>query len=177
MRGAFPEARFEGIDLSPEMVWRARAQGVDARCIDLCDVTERYDVVTCVFDMLNYLSPEELPTFLNCLKERLNPGGVLLCDLNTLYGFEAVAVGAFTAEDETRFIAIESDFEEGVYEADFTLFERERECWRKSSQRIRQYHCLPEKIAALLGAEILQCTPVTLYAEEPDKEFLVYWLQ
>ena len=126
--------------------------------------------------MLNYLSPEELPAFLNCLKERLNPGGVLLCDLNTLYGFEAVAVGAFTAEDDRRFVAIESDFEAGVYEADFTLFEREGECWRKSFQRIRQYDHSPEEIAGLLGAEMVQRDPVTLYAEEPDKEFLVYRL-
>ncbi len=176
LQGAFPEVRFEGIDLSPEMVRRAGEQGVDARCIDLCDVRECYDVVTCVFDMLNYLSPEELPAFLNCLKERLNPGGVLLCDLNTLYGFEEVAVGAFTAEDDRRFVAIESDFEAGVYEADFTLFEREGECWRKSSQTIRQYHYSPEEIAGLLGAEMVQRDPVTLYAEEPDKAFLVYTL-
>jgi len=176
LQGAFPEVRFEGIDLSPEMVRRAREQGVAARCIDLCDVTERYDVITCVFDMLNYLAPEELPAFLNCLKERLNPGGVLLCDLNTLYGFEEVAVGAFTAEDAIRFVAIESDFESGLYEADFTLFEREGECWRKSSQRIRQYCHSPERIAELLDAEILHRAPVMLYAEEPDKEFLVYTL-
>ena len=176
MRGAFPEVRFEGIDLSPEMVRRAREQGVDARCVDLCEVAERYDAITCVFDMLNYLAPEELPVFLSCLRERLNPGGVLLCDLNTLYGFEAVAVGAFTAEDATRFVAIESDFEAGLYEADFTLFEREGECWRKSAQRIRQYYHNPGRIAELLDAGILHRAPVTLYAEEPDKEFLVYTL-
>ncbi|WP_292658870.1 class I SAM-dependent methyltransferase [Nitratifractor sp.] len=176
MQGVFPEVHFEGIDLSPEMVRRARGQGGEARCIDLCDVTERYDVITCVFDMLNYLAPEELPAFLNCLRERLNPGGVLLCDLNTLYGFEAVAVGAFMAEDDRRFVAIESDFEAGVYEADFTLFEKQGECWRKSSQLIRQYYHSPEEIAGLLGADIAQRDPVTLYAEEPDKEFLVYTL-
>jgi len=176
LRGAFPEARFEGIDLSPEMGRRAGEQGVDARCVDLCELDVTYDVITCVFDMLNYLSPEELPVFLSCLKKRLNPGGLLLCDLNTLYGFEEVAVGAFTAEDETRFVAIESDFEAGVYEADFILFEREGKCWRKSSQSIRQYDHSPEEIAALLGAEMVHRDPVTLYAEEPDKEFLVYRL-
>ena len=172
--GAFPEVRMEGIDLSPEMVRRARERGVEARRIDLCGLTERYDVITCVFDMLNYLSPEELPGFLSCLKARLNPGGLLFCDLNTLYGFEEVAVGAFSAEDENRFLAIESDFESGIYTADFTLFEREGSCWHKSAQRIRQYHHRPETLASLGGLDLLEREPVALYGDEPDKEFLLY---
>jgi SAM-dependent methyltransferase len=174
MRGAFPEAKFTGIDLSPEMVRRAREQGVEARCMDLCDLQGCYDVITCVFDMLNYLSDEELGPFLHCLKARLNPSGVLLCDLNTLYGFEEVAVGAFVAEDAGRFVAIESEFEGGIYQADFTLFEKEVACWRKSSGSIRQYHHRPEKIAELLGAEILLLDPVSLYTETPDKAFAAF---
>ena len=175
--GAFPEVRMEGIDLSPEMVRRARERRVEARCVDLCDLTERYDVITCVFDMLNYLAPGELPGFLSCLSQRLNPGGYLLCDLNTLYGFEEVAVGAFTAEDEGRFVAIESDFDAGVYTADFTLFEREEGgCWHKSRERILQYRHTPEVLARLGGLELLEREPVTLYGEEVDKEFLLYRL-
>lgn len=172
--GAFPDTRMEGIDLSPEMVRRARERGVEARCVDLCDVTERYDVITCVFDMLNYLSPDELTGFLSCLRNRLNPGGMLLCDLNTLYGFEEVAVGVFTAEETDRFVAIESDFEAGVYTADFTLFERDGACWRKSARRIRQYHHTPERIAELAGLELAEREPVALYGEAADKEFLIY---
>ncbi|ADV45799.1 class I SAM-dependent methyltransferase [Nitratifractor salsuginis] len=174
MQGAFPEAEFSGIDLSPEMVRRARKQGVEAHCSDLCELPGRYDVITCVFDMLNYLSDEELVPFLHCLKERLNPNGVLLCDLNTLYGFEEVAVGAFVAEDEGRFVAIESEFEAGIYRADFTLFEKEGACWRKSEGTIRQYYRSPEKIAEVLGAEILLRDPVSLYTETPDKLFLAF---
>ncbi len=157
------------------MVRRARDQGVDAHTVDLCELSDRYDVVTCVFDMLNYLSPDELPGFLACLRERLAPGGILLCDLNTLYGFEEVAMGAFTAEDEGRFVAIESDFEEGVYTADFTLFERDRgECWHRSSQTILQFFHEPETLARLAGLELLEREEVRLYAEEQDKEFLLY---
>jgi len=172
--GAFPGVRMAGIDLSPEMVRRARLRGVEAACVDLCAVEGRYDVITCVFDMLNYLAPEELPVFLSCLRERLNPGGYLLCDLNTLYGFEEVAVGIFTAEDESRFVTIESDFDAGVYCADFTLFERGKAgCWRRSAQRIRQYRHTPERIARLGGLEILEREEVSLYGEEADKVFLL----
>jgi SAM-dependent methyltransferase len=174
--GAFPDARFTGIDLSPEMVRQAREKGIDARCVDLCDVEGRFDVITCVFDMLNYLSPEELPGFMRCLATRLRPGGLLLCDLNTLHGFETVAVGAFSAEDPTRFVAIESDFEAGVYTADFTLFEKEKgECWKKNSRRIRQYLHTPENLAELGGLELLERREVNLYdEEEADKEFLIF---
>ena len=174
MQGAFPGHSMRGIDLSPEMVRRARSRGVEAECVDLGETEGSFDVITCVFDMLNYLSPEELPGFLTCLKDRLNSGGVLLADLNTLYGFEEVAVGAFTAEDEDRFLAIESDYEEGVYTADFTLFERPGECWHKSSQRIRQYYHAPETIARIAGLELINQTPVCLYGDEADKVFLVY---
>jgi SAM-dependent methyltransferase len=174
--GAFPDARFIGIDRSPEMVRRARENGVDARCVDLCDVEGRFDVITCIFDMLNYLSPEELPGFMRCLAARLRPGGLLLCDLNTLHGFETVAVGAFSAEDPTRFVAIESDFEAGVYTADFTLFAREKEaCWKKHSQRIRQYLHTPELLAEHGGLELVERREVNLYdEEEADKEFLIF---
>ena len=174
MQGAFPGHSVRGIDLSPEMVRRARSCGVEAECVDLCETEGSFDAITCVFDMLNYLSPEELPGFLTCLKDRLNSGGVLLADLNTLYGFEEVAVGAFTAEDEDRFLAIESDYEERVYTADFTLFERSGECWHKSSQRIRQHYHAPETIARIAGLELINQTPVCLYGDEADKVFLVY---
>ena len=174
MQGAFPGRLLQGIDLSPEMVRRARSRGVEAECVDLCETEGSFDAITCVFDMLNYLSPEELPGFLTCLKDRLNSGGVLLADLNTLYGFEEVAVGAFTAEDEDCFLAIESDYEAGIYSADFTLFERSNACWHKSSQRIRQYYHAPETIALITGLELIGQTAVSLYGDEADKVFLLY---
>ena len=174
MQGAFPGHSMRGIDLSPEMVRRARSRGVEAECVDLCETEGSFDAITCVFDMLNYLSSTELPGFLACLKDRLKPGGVLLADLNTPYGFEEVAVGAFTAEDEDRFLAIESDYEEGIYTADFTLFERSGKCWHKSSQRIRQYYHAPETIVRIAGLELIGQTPVSLYGDEADKVFLVY---
>jgi len=174
MQGAFPGHSMQGIDLSPEMVRRARSRGVEAECVDLCKMEDSFDAITCVFDMLNYLSPAELPGFLACLKDRLNSGGMLLADLNTLYGFEEIAVGAFTAEDEDRFLAIESDYEEGVYTAEFTLFERSEKCWYKSFQSIRQYCHAPETIARIAGLELISQVPVNLYGDEADKVFLVY---
>lgn len=172
---AFPEATFRGIDLSGEMVARAREQGVEADVIDLCDDPGRYDVITAVFDMLNYLDGAALRRFGRCVREHLQAGGVFLCDTNTLHGFESVAVGSFIAEDEDRFVTIDSDFEAEVYRSVFNLFEREGDVWRRSSGEIRQYYHSPEALQEALGMEVAERTPVCLYdEEEADKVFQVF---
>jgi len=173
INNAFPQTQMRGIDLSPLMISRAKALGVDAMAIDLCDTDGRYDVVTAVFDMLNYLSPDQLKRFGKCLRERLSPGGYLLCDINTEYGFADVAVGSFIAEDDDRFVAIDSDYHDGIYVSDFALFERDEKCWRKSSETIHQYHYTVEELMEILHLQLLQSTPITLYADETDKTFVV----
>ena len=66
----------------------------------MCDLNGTYDVLTAVFDMLNYLDKEQLERFLSCVKAHLNEGGIFLCDINTLFGFENVAVGSYIVDDE-----------------------------------------------------------------------------
>jgi SAM-dependent methyltransferase len=174
MSGAFPEVEMMGIDLSLLMVERAQSQGVDASAADLCDIGSSYDVITAVFDMLNYLSPDELRRFGRCLRERLRPGGYFLCDINTEYGFAEVAVGSFIADDQDRFVAIDSDFGDGIYTSDFTLFERVGELWHKSRETILQYHYTVEKLGEILQIELVESAPVSLYGDEADKVFLVF---
>jgi SAM-dependent methyltransferase len=174
MQGVFPDVRMRGIDLSPAMVAAARGQGVEAEAIDLCDVAGTFGVITAVFDMLNYLDGASLERLGRCVRERLVEGGLFLCDVNTLYGFEEVAVGAFAAEDADRFVAIESDFNEGVYVSDFTLFAQKGACCHKSSATIEQYYHTVETLEAALGLDAIERTPVSLYGDEADKLFLVW---
>jgi len=173
MQGAFPHAQFHGIDLSVEMVRRARKQGVEAEAIDLCEVSGRYDVITAVFDVLNYLEPPQLKRFGDCLRDRLNPGGVFLCDITSLYGFDVIASGAFQAEDENRFVAIDADFDGEHYTSKFVLFEREGEQWLRSDAAIDQRYYAVDALADLLGMNIAVSEPVSLYGEEADKIFMV----
>ena len=107
----------KGIDLSSVMVQRARLKGVLAEAIDLCELQGRFDVLSAVFDMINYLPPQALKGFFECVEEHLNDDGYFIFDINTDFGFENVAVGAYIVEDEQRFLAIDSDYEDGVYEA------------------------------------------------------------
>jgi len=173
MQGAFPHARCHGIDLSAEMVHRARANGIEAEVRDLCDVTKRYDVITAVFDVLNYLPPDALERFGACVRDRLNDDGIFLCDVTSFYGFETIASGAFQAEDATRFVAIDAEFDGEHYTSDFVLFEREGGCWHRTDATIDQYHYETDTLAQKLGLTIFSQEPVMLYGDEADKVFLV----
>ena len=174
MQKALEIPSVKGIDLSPLMVLKTQEQGLDAQCINLCDVEAKYDVITAVFDMLNYLTPEDLQSFLLCVSNHLNEGGVFLCDINTLYGFENVAVGSFIVDDEERFLTVDSDFEEGEYISEFTLFEKEDTCYRKSQEMIKQYYHTVEDIVKQSGLEFVANDDVDLYElEEADKRFIV----
>ncbi len=174
IQGALEIPEVKGIDLSPIMVSKTLEQGFDAQCVDLCNLDGRYDVLTAVFDMVNYLDKAQLARFLGCVKEHLNDGGYFLCDINTLYGFENVAVGSYIVDDEERFLTVDSDFEEGEYSAEFTLFEKEENCFKKSQESIRQYYHTADEIVMLSGLELLQSDDVKLYdLDEADKTFLV----
>jgi len=172
---AFNPERSLGIDLSPNMVNMAKESGINADNINLCDVEDSFDIITTVFDMLNYLNPNELKSFLKCISNHLNSGGYFLCDINTLYGFEEVAVGSFSIDDEDRFLAIESDFENNIYTSDFTLFEKENNCYKKSKETIKQYYHTPKEIEdKLSNFKLLENSGVTLYLDKEDKRFLIF---
>jgi len=174
MQGALDIPKIKGIDLSTLMVAQTVEQGLNAECIDLCDLSGSYDVITAVFDMLNYLNKEQLSRFLICVKEHLNEGGVFLCDINTLYGFENVAVGSYIVDDDKRFLTVDSDFEKDEYISEFTLFEKEKDCFKKSQETIRQYYHTVDEIAMLSGLELMVDDEVNLYElEDADKRFLV----
>jgi len=174
MKQALDIPKVKGIDLSPLMVSKTVELDIEAVCINLCDLEGQYDVITAVFDMLNYLSKDELKIFLACVNEHLNEGGIFLCDINTLYGFEQVAVGSFIVDDEERFLTIDSDFEKGEYRSVFTLFEKEEECFKKSKEIISQYYHTVDELVKYSRLELVESDDVNLYGlEKSDKLFVV----
>jgi len=172
---AFKPQKSLGIDLSLNMVNMAKENGVTAENIELCDIKDSFDVITAVFDMVNYLNSDELKSFLKCISNSLNSGGYFLCDINTLYGFEEVAVGAFSIDDKDRFLAIDSEFENNIYISEFTLFEKYNGCYKKSKETIKQYYHTSKDIEDILSNfKLLENNGVTLYLEEEDKRFLLF---
>jgi predicted TPR repeat methyltransferase len=174
MQKALSISEVQGIDLSPLMVAKTQAQGIRASSLDLCALEGKYDVITAVFDMLNYLDKDSLKGFLSCVASHLNEGGIFLCDINTRYGLSEVAVGSFIVDDDKRFLSIDSEYSEGIYRSEFTLFEAENSLFRKSQQSIYQYLHKVEEIVTYSGLRLLVEDEVYLYElEEADKYFLV----
>jgi SAM-dependent methyltransferase len=172
---AFHPKTLIGIDLSPKMVALSQAKGLDARVVELSELEGSFDVITAVFDMLNYLNDEQLNNFLDSVTSHLNDGGYFLCDVNTLFGFREVAVGSFTIDEDDRFLAIESDFNDDIYISEFTLFEKKATGYQKSKETIEQYYHSVEDIAhSLPTMKLIEREKVTLYLDKADKEFLVF---
>jgi SAM-dependent methyltransferase len=175
MRDGAKISHVEGIDQSPRMVAQTKSKGLIASTANLSDLQESYDAITAVFDMLNYLDPQTLPPFLASIASRLNQGGIFLCDINTAYGFEEVAVGSFIVDDGNRFITIDSDYAEGIYASEFTLFEKQKHGFEKSQEMIYQYLHQLEDIHASLGLRLVSVEEISLYQlEKPDKLFLIF---
>ena len=170
-----PNIKFKGIDLSPIMVEKARNNGVDAEVIDLCDIQEKYDVITAIFDTVNYIMPIELSRFLKCVEKHLNNGGYFLCDINTLYGFEEIANGSLIVDEEDKFLAIDSEFENDIYQATFTLFLQDSDNrYTKIQKKIHQfYHTIESIDNSSNTLEIVDTKEITLYSDTPDKILLV----
>lgn len=164
-----------GVDLSETMVQRARALGLKADAVDICNVRERFDAATAVFDVLNYLTRDELPRFLCCVAEVLEEGGIFLADINTLVGFEEVAPGTIVRDHDDVFLAVDADFDGERLTTRFDLFTKKGECYRRESDEIVQYYHPVEAIAQMCEElELIQSYPVTMFADEPDKEILVF---
>ncbi|WP_456450678.1 class I SAM-dependent DNA methyltransferase [Hydrogenimonas sp.] len=168
-------SRLYGVDLSEGMVARAKALGVACDAKDICDVEERFDAATAVFDVLNYLPPERVGGFLGCVAERLHEGGVFLADINTFFGFEEVAPGTLVRHFDDRFLAVDATFEAGKLTTAIDYFEKEGECYRRESDRVVQYWHDPAVLAeACEKLALVQSYPVAMYGDEPDKEILLF---
>lgn len=164
----------QGIDISNQMVQIAKAKGVDARCISLDKLTEKYDAIVAVADVLNYFNIETLKQFLKDIENRLKSGGVFICDINTLFGFEEVTAGSLTIDKESLFIAIDSEFEDDVLETKITLFEQKGHSFTKEQAHITQYYYEVKEIETISALRLLAVDEVSLFSDIPDKHILIF---
>lgn len=121
-----------GVDRSEEMLMEAREKAADADILYLCqDIREfelygtvRAVVSTC--DTINYLlTPEDFIQTIRLVNNYLDPGGLFLFDLNTLYKFRELMGNATFAESDGNAAFIWENFfdaETGRNEYDLTLF-------------------------------------------------------
>jgi len=168
----YPNAK--GIDISPHMVDIANSKGVDAKCIRLEEVTSKFDVVLAVADVLNYMDFDELKIFLKDIENRLVDGGIFICDVNTLFGFEEVTAGSLNLDEGDLFISIDSEFEDDKLYTQITVFEKDKECYKKEQAQIVQYYHKIKEIDSLTSLTLLEVGDVSLFSDSSDKNMLVF---
>lgn len=171
-----PEVKTWGIDLSPVMVEMTNAKGLNAQCIDLCKLEGKFEVITAIFDMVNYLDKKNLKRFLGCIEEHLEEGGHFIFDINTLFAFKVVAAGSFIKDGGERFVTIDSDYLEdvGEYYMDFTLFEQKDDKFIKSQDSITQYYHKVNEIQKLTKMKLVSKKAISIYSNEAEKFYLVF---
>jgi SAM-dependent methyltransferase len=149
-----------GIDKSSKMVEFAKNNSVNAKVAEIFDIDKKFDIATAVFDMLNYLEPKEFISFFKHLKKITK---YFIFDLNTLYGLSELAVGAYINEDDKRFLAIDSYYENGIHESEFILFEKDKNCYKKTNATIFQYYYPGDFVKLLEGWEMVKKVDIKLY--------------
>lgn len=164
-----------GIDLSENMVKNAKSKGVDARAIDIENIyDEKFDCATAVFDVLNYITPDNLQSFFGSIWKLLNENGILIVDVNTIHGFSDIADGdaRFTRGGEELFVS--AHFADGKLTSDFILFEPVGELYKKSCSSITQYYHDKKTLSSIDGFRLEKMVKIKLFSDRPDKEILVY---
>jgi SAM-dependent methyltransferase len=170
----YPTVYSMGIDLSPRMVEVSREKGVEAYHIDLCLVDKKFDIITAVFDMINYLDDKQLEEFMKCIESHLEVGGYFICDINSFYAFDELAVGSFIRDDDDRFVTIDSDFDDIEYISEFTLFEKSGNRFKKSQETIIQYYHTVERLDELTNLKLISQSDISVYGDEVEKHYLVF---
>ncbi len=163
----------KGIDLSYEMVKQAKKKGLDAQVKDVCECKEKFEAVTAIFDVLNYIPPNQLERFLSCIYSLLEPEGLFLADINTLYGFEEVASGALVISKKESFIALDSEFDGKTLTTTIDFFKRTDNCYTRERDKIIQYYYEVERFKNL-PIKLVEITPISLFGENADKALLMF---
>jgi len=163
----------KGIDLSSVMVDECKAQGLDAECIDISDVDNKFDAIVSIFDVLNFMSKDELFEFLDSVADKLNDDGIFIADINTLYGFSDVAEGTMSSENENEFLIVDAEFANDELHTQFTLFEKYDSVYNKYQDTIVQYFHKMKIFQKLDKLKLVDKQTFSLYDTE-DKTLLIF---
>ena len=162
--------KYFGIDLSVEQIKICEAKNLNAQAIALGEVKEKFDCATAIFDVLNYISKNELKIFLEQTYQILNQDAYFIFDVNSYFGFDEVAQGTITIDVEDKFIAIDANFENNKLQTDITLFEKQENGLFSKEQDsiIQEYHSKEflTKILEEIGFKQIEIKEFNLHTDE-----------
>lgn len=153
--------RVTGVDLSEDMLIQAWE-----KCMDLpeppvfvcqsmaeLDLPEPADWILSCLDSLNYVTdPRDCRKTLGRAYENLNPGGVLLFDVNTPEKLRAMDGQVFLDEDEDVYCVWRGEFDEAenICSYGMDLFQRREDLWERSFEEHREYAYSLEELTQYL---------------------------
>ncbi len=130
-----------GIDLSTEQIKVCKSFNLDASAIALEKVEERYDCLTAIFDVINYIPKDELDSFFEDANKTLNTNGYFIFDTNSLFGFEEIAQGSLNINADDKYISIDAVYKDEKLITDITVFSHEKKnLYKKEEDSITQYY-------------------------------------
>lgn len=143
-----------GIDSSDMMLDIASKKNDDKKilylCQDMCEF-ELYgtvDVFLCMLDSLNYItSPEDVNEIFALVKNYLNPGGIFIFDVNTLYKYEEIlSDNTFVSEENEIFYTWENAFDGEYHDFRLNFFAKDEngKYNRMTEEHSQRYHSADE---------------------------------
>jgi SAM-dependent methyltransferase len=164
--------RVTASDVSPAMVALARAKVGDAVALSVADMRElpvfgQFDFVCCLDDAVNYLlSTAELERALGGMRRNLDPGGLLMFDVNTIVAYRTFFAEEVVVERDGRRLVWkgQSSPEVGpssISEASFEVLPPEGgDGARIPPEMHRQRHFTEAEVLATLEDAGLECLEV-----------------
>lgn len=161
-----------GVDLSGEMLEVAReTEGEDTSVLYLQQDMREFELygtvraVVCLCDSLNYiLDPDELRQVFSLVNNYLDPGGILICDMNTVYKYREVLGDSVICENrEHECFTWENYFDEesGINEYALNLFiQQENGLYRRMEEFHYQKAYETEQVEKLIEEAGLALTAV-----------------
>lgn len=149
-----PKFNVLGCDKSPKMLEICKSIRTTNRSLQ--DIDAKFDLITAVSDVLNYLDKNELMSFFSDSFEKLNEGGYLIFDVNTKFGFDEVASGSLYLKDMQNDLVIDAKFDKNMLETDFIYFAKNGDLYKRSVFHITQYYHTSKDILELSKASNLK---------------------
>jgi SAM-dependent methyltransferase len=163
--------RVTGVDRARAMLQQAQQKGealqlavewvvADLRALPTAQLGRCYDLVTCLYDSLNYLlTDDDLAACFRAVAALLRPGGLFIADMNSRYVLQHVWVGCEVHEQhgytQVQQIAFDAASDRSTLRLIGMVGDDEQGYARFEEQHTQRAYN-PERVAALLQAAHLQ---------------------
>ena len=153
--------RVIGVDMSEEMltVAQQKAGDMDNPPRFVCQHLQKLvlprgvDLAVCALDSLDYITdPNDCAEAIRRVYRALNPGGILIFDVNTPEKLRAMDGQVFLDEDEDVYCVWRGEFDErtNICSYGMDLFQRQGRLWRRSFEEHREYAYSAEQLTGYL---------------------------